>query len=186
MKIEVVKVGMEGLLLIETKVFQDARGFFMERYHRRDFSAAGLSMDFVQDNHSRSTPGVVRGIQYQHRPSQGKLVGVTHGRIWDLALDLRAESPSFGKYYGCELSAENGRLLWIPGGFAHGFCVIGEEPADVVYKVTEFYDPKREGGIHCFDPELRIPWPAEKPEISDRDQELGTFADYRRNPIFNK
>ena len=186
MKIEIAKVGLEGLLLVQTKVFQDARGFFMERYHEQDFKAAGLAANFVQDNHSRSNPGVVRGVHFQHSPAQGKLVGVVRGRVWDVAIDIRADSPSFGKFYSCELSAENGRFLWIPGGFAHGFCVLGDEPADVFYKVTEFYNPKLEGGINCLDPELRIPWPVEKPSVSDRDQTLGSFADYRRNPVFKK
>lgn len=184
MAIQTAKIGLEGALLVQLKVFSDARGFFIERFNRRDFEAAGLSANFVQDNHSRSIPGVVRGLHYQHSPAQGKLVGVAHGRIWDVIVDLRASSPTFGKHYGCELSAENGRALWVPGGFAHGFCVLGEEPADVFYKVTEFYDAKKEGGIHCLDGELGISWPLADVNLSDRDRALGSFRQYRENPLF--
>lgn len=184
MAIQISKVNIEGLLLVQLRVFNDARGFFVERFNGRDFEAAGLPGNFVQDNHSRSVPGVVRGLHYQHSPAQGKLVGVVRGKIWDVVVDIRAKSPTYGAYYGCELSSENGRLLWVPGGFAHGFCVIGEEPADVFYKVTEYYDAKKEGGIHCLDPEIRIPWPTKSPEISDRDRNMGSFTDYRKNPVF--
>ena len=176
--------GLEGPLLVQLRVFNDARGFFVERFHRREFEVAGLPTNFVQDNHSRTRPGVVRGMHFQHSPAQGKLVGVAHGRVWDVIVDVRAKSPTFGQHYGCELSDENGRMIWVPAGFAHGFCVLGEEPADVIYKVTEFYDAKKEGGIHCLDRDLAISWPLEKPDLSERDQSLGSFRDYRQSPVF--
>lgn len=184
MAIQCAKIGLEDALLVQLKVFNDARGFFVERFNRRAFEEAGLPTNFVQDNHSRSIPGVVRGLHYQHSPPQGKLVGVAHGKIWDVIVDLRVKSPTFGKHYGVELSGENGRLLWIPGGFAHGFCVLGDEPADVFYKVTELYDGKKEGGINCFDGELGIHWPIANPNLSDRDRVLGSFRDYRERPVF--
>src|SRR5665213_3777294 len=127
---KVVPVEIAGLILVELKVLGDARGFFIERFHQERFREVGLAAPFVQDNHSRSAPGVLRGLHYQTRPSQGKLVGVVRGRIWDVAVDIRADSPTFGKSFGVELSDENGYLLWVPRGFAHGFCVIGTEPAD--------------------------------------------------------
>lgn len=182
--LEIVRVDLEGLKLIQLKVFGDARGFFVERFHRERFLENGLPGDFVQDNHSRSVPGVVRGLHYQVNPDQGKMVGVVRGRIWDVAVDLRKNSPTFGKYYATELSSENGRLLWVPGGFAHGFCVIGDEPADVLYKVTAPYDPKKEGGIYALDPDLNIPWPVEVPELSGRDKNQPSFQDYRANPVW--
>jgi dTDP-4-dehydrorhamnose 3,5-epimerase len=133
----------------------------------------------VQDNHSLSKPGVLRGLHFQTQPSQGKLVGCSRGRIWDVAVDLRPHSQSYGKWYSAELSAENGRLLWIPSGFAHGFCVLGDEPADVQYKVDAFYNPKMEFGIRWDDPDLQIPWPIKNPIVSERDSALPSFADYR-------
>jgi dTDP-4-dehydrorhamnose 3,5-epimerase len=123
---------IDGLVLITLDVYGDARGFFCERYKLSRFAEAGISENFVQDNHSRSAPDVLRGLHYQYAPAQGKLVGVTRGRIWDVAVDIRPHSPTFGESYGTELSDMNGRLLWIPAGFAHGFCVLGEEPADVI------------------------------------------------------
>ncbi|MBV9240478.1 MAG: dTDP-4-dehydrorhamnose 3,5-epimerase family protein, partial [Acidobacteria bacterium] len=126
--------------------------------------------------------GVLRGLHYQYEPAQGKLVGVTRGRIWDVAVDVRPDSATFGESYGCELSDLNGLLLWIPTGFAHGFCVIGDESADVLYKTTAEYDPSGEGGISWNDPDLAIDWPIANPRLSDRDRELPTFAAYRANP----
>lgn len=171
-----------GLVLIDLKLHGDQRGFFVERFREDRFREAGLPTRFVQDNHSRSAPGILRGLHYQTNPSQGKLVGVVRGRIWDVAVDIRPESPSFGKSFGLELSDMNGRLLWIPAGFAHGFCVLGEEPADVFYKVDAQYNPQSEGGILWNDPELAVHWPLENPTTSVRDQKLQTFAQYRANP----
>lgn len=170
---------LPGLVLISLAVHRDARGFFTERFHRERFRGADLPALFVQDNHSRSAPRVLRGLHYQDHPAQGKLVGVTRGRIWDVAVDLRPDSPTFGRSVAVELSDENARLLWIPGGFAHGFCVLGDEPADVLYKVDALYNPAGEGGIHWADPDLAIRWPVPEPVVSARDEALGTFAEYR-------
>jgi dTDP-4-dehydrorhamnose 3,5-epimerase len=180
MKLE--SVGIDGLVLVQLAVHGDNRGFFVERFRRSEFFSQGLTTDFVQDNHSRSAPGVLRGLHYQYSPSQGKLIGTTRGRIWDVAVDLRPGSPTFGKNYGVELSDMNGKLLFIPRGFAHGFCVIGDEPADVLYKTDAEYNPKAEGGIIWSDAELAIEWPLDSPEVSGRDKRLPTFADFRSAP----
>ncbi|HEV7699980.1 MAG TPA: dTDP-4-dehydrorhamnose 3,5-epimerase [Pyrinomonadaceae bacterium] len=179
---ETITTSIQGLLSVRLEVNGDERGFFTERFKRSGFEAAGLPTDYVQDNHSRSAPGVLRGIHYQYAPAQGKLVGVTRGVIWDVAVDLRPESPSFGESYGVELSDMNGCLLWIPQGFGHGFCVLGDESADVLYKTTAEYEPAAEGGIIWNDPDLKIEWPLAEPTISQRDTELATFAEYRARP----
>lgn len=170
---------MEGLKVVELKKFGDARGFFVERFHAERFKEAGLPYEFAQDNHSRSAPGVLRGLHFQMSPAQGKLVGVTRGCVWDVAVDIRPESPTFGQYYGVELSDENAQLLWIPPGFAHGFCVMGTEPVDMFYKVTGKYNPQGEGGIRFDDPEINIPWPLKNPTISERDTKLASFKEFK-------
>ena len=175
---------IDGLKVVELDVFGDSRGFFVERFNAEKFGAAGLPTDFVQDNHSRSAPGVLRGLHYQHTPVQGKLVGAATGAIWDVAVDIRPDSPTFGKYFGVELSDENGKLLWVPGGFAHGFCVLGDRPADLLYKVTSGYNPQGEEGIAWDDSDIAIKWPVAEPVISDRDKDLISFAEYRNNPKF--
>lgn len=182
------RLEIDGLVLVELKLFGDARGFFVERFHAGRFAEAGLPTTFAQDNHSRSAPGVLRGLHYQHAPAQGKLVGCVRGRIWDVAVDVRPDSPTFGRHVGAELTDVNGRLLWIPPGFAHGFCVLGTDPADVLYKVTEPYRPAGEGGIRWDDPELAVPWPLKDlpggtPTISARDQNGMSFAQYKADPI---
>jgi dTDP-4-dehydrorhamnose 3,5-epimerase len=139
-------------------------------------------MAFCQDNHSRSAPGVIRGLHFQTDPAQGKLVGVVRGRIWDVVVDIRPQSSTFGEHLGTELNDTNNRLLWIPAGFAHGFCVMGSEPADVIYKVDSLYNKTSEHGIRWSDPELGIAWPADHPIVSVRDQSLPSFADYRTEP----
>jgi dTDP-4-dehydrorhamnose 3,5-epimerase len=179
---KVTRLDIEDVLLIELAVYGDARGFFVERFQIERFREHGLPTELVQDNHSRSAPGVLRGLHYQHTPSQGKLIGVTRGRIWDVAVDIRPDSPTFGQNVGIELSDLNGRLLWIPPGFAHGFCVLGDEPADVLYKVDALYNPRGEGGIAWDDPELAVPWPIADPAISDRDRTMPSFAAYRADP----
>lgn len=173
---------LAGLEIVRRPIFSDDRGFFVERFKRSEFAEAGIPIDFVQDNHSRSAAGVLRGIHYQYSPAQGKLVGVTRGRIWDVAVDLRIESPTFGRSYGVELSDINGKLLWIPPGFGHGFVVLGDEPADILYKTTAEYCPETEGGIIWDDPELAIEWPVAEPQLSKRDSELPTFPDYCKDP----
>jgi len=170
---------LPGLVLIELTIYRDSRGFFTERFQAARFAEHGLPKQFAQDNHSRSAPGVLRGLHFQHDPPQGKLVGVIRGRIWDVTLDIRPGSPTFGKHLGLELSDRNGRLLWVPPGFAHGFCVLGDEAADVVYKTTRPYNPAGEGGIRWNDPDLAIAWPLSRPIISERDQRLGTFASHK-------
>jgi dTDP-4-dehydrorhamnose 3,5-epimerase len=183
---KVVPLELSGLMLVELKVHGDARGFFIERFQQEAFCAAGLPDRFAQDNHSRSAPGVLRGLHYQVKPAQGKLVGVVRGRIWDVAVDVRPGSPSFGRHIAIELTDTNGRLLWIPPGFAHGFCVLGDEPADVIYKVDNLYNPAGEGGILWSDAELAIEWPIANPTISARDQTLSTFAQYKAKPAFDR
>ena len=177
---QVTALDAEGLLLIELDIYRDSRGFFVERYNRERFHANGMEFDFVQDNHSRSAPGVLRGLHYQYDPPQGKLVGVTRGAIWDVVVDLRPESKTFKQNFVIELSDTNGRLLWIPPGFAHGFCVLGDEPADVLYKVTAPYNPRREKGIFWADKDLAIKWPICNPIVSEKDKHLPSFAEFFR------
>jgi dTDP-4-dehydrorhamnose 3,5-epimerase len=172
--ISVTPLSLEGLLLIELKIWRDERGFFVERFQTATFEPLGLPTAFVQDNHSRPLPGVLRGLHYQ--AGQGKLVGAIRGRVWDVAVDIRPTSKTCGQYAACELSDANGRLLWIPKGFAHGFCVLGDEPADILYKVDAPYDPAAESGIHWADRDLSIPWPVENPAVSARDEQLPSFA----------
>lgn len=169
-----------GIKIIQLTLLGDSRGFFTERFHAGKFAAAGLPTEFPQDNHSRSAPGILRGLHYQHTPAQGKLVGVTRGKIWDVAVDIRPKSPTFGKHFSIEL--DHSVLLWVPAGFAHGFCVLGDEPVDVMYKVTGLYNAAGEGGIRYDDADLNIPWPIKNPMISGRDQALASWQDYRKNP----
>ncbi len=179
---KITRLDLEGLVLIDLVVHRDGRGFFTERFQVDRFRDNGLPTNFVQDNHSRSSPGTLRGLHYQSHPPQGKLVGVTRGQIWDVAVDIRPDSPTYGRSLGLELSDLNGRVLWVPPGFAHGFCVLGDEPADVLYKVDAFYNPAGEGGILWADPDLSIPWPMPHPIVSERDKKLPRFADYRAHP----
>ena len=155
--------------VVEPDVIGDERGFFMESYHRRKFEAIGLVREFVQDNHSRSARNVLRGLHYQIGKPQGKLVRVVSGSIWDVAVDLRRSSPSFGQWVAEELSEENKRMLWIPEGFAHGFLATSDS-ADVLYKTTDFYAPECERSVLWNDPQLAIPWPLSgEPLISKKD-----------------
>lgn len=173
---------IDGLKVIQLQVHGDARGFFVERYHKQKLADLGLDVDFVQDNHSRSAPNILRGLHYQHTPPQGKLVGVTRGAVWDVAVDIRPDSPTYGQYHGVELTGENGVLFWIPAGFAHGFCVLGDEPVDMLYKVSGLYNQAGEGGIRYDDPQIAIDWPLKNPQISARDEGLMSFAQYAANP----
>jgi dTDP-4-dehydrorhamnose 3,5-epimerase len=158
------------VLLIEPQVFGDSRGFFMETWHAAKFAAAGLDCNFVQDNHSKSVQGTLRGLHYQIRKPQGKLVRVTSGEVFDVAVDLRKSSPFFGRWVGEILSAENKKMLWVPPGFGHGFYVLSPE-AEFVYKCTELYAPEHERCIRWDDPELGIAWPllAQAPLLSAKD-----------------
>ena len=175
---------LAGPKVISLKTFHDDRGFFLERYQQERFVSYGLPPVFVQDNHSRSKPGVIRGMHYQHSPGQGKLVGVIRGKIWDVIVDLRHDSETYGQWDSLELSDENGLLLWVPAGFAHGFCTLGTEDADVIYKVDVPYSPTTEGGISYADPDLKISWPVSNPLVSSKDKILPSFADYQKKPVF--
>jgi len=172
---------ISGPKLISLDLFQDARGFFVERYNERKFAALGLPTNFVQDNHSRSAPGVIRGLHFQFEPPTAKLVGVVRGRIWDVFVDLREESPTFGRHGTVELTGDSGQLLMLPADFAHGFCVLGDEPADVFYKVDTHYNAKGESGFRWDDPDLAIPWPIQNPIVSEKDRILPTFREFRKS-----
>ena len=174
---------LPGLRLIQLDVFQDSRGFFVERFNWDGFQEKGLPTRYVQDNHSRSLPGVLRGLHYQHDPGQGKLIGVVRGMIWNAVVDLRIGSPTFGEFESIELSDMNGLALWVPAGFATGYCVPGDEPADVIYKADSSYRPDKEGGIHWADPDLHIPWPLDHPIVNVHDAQLPSFQQYVANPV---
>jgi dTDP-4-dehydrorhamnose 3,5-epimerase len=167
--VKVTATALPDVLLVEPKVFGDARGFFLESWNAKSFAEAGIPAAFVQDNHSRSPRGVLRGLHYQIRQPQGKLVRVVSGEVFDVAVDLRRASPTFGRWVGERLSADNKRMLWIPPGFAHGFLVLSES-ADFLYKTTDYYAPEHERVIAWNDPELGIRWPlAGTPTLSGRD-----------------
>ena len=166
------------VLILEPKVFGDARGFFLESYNRETFqSVSGLDLDFVQDNHSRSAKHVLRGLHYQLVKPQGKLVRVVSGRVWDVAVDLRRSSAHFGKWVGVELSADNYRQFWVPPGFGHGFVVLSEY-ADFLYKTTEYWYPEYDRSIVWNDPQLAIAWPldGETPQLAAKDAAAPQFA----------
>jgi len=166
----IIETNLPGVLLIEPRVFGDARGFFMESWNRQTFLGLGLDLDFVQDNHSRSARGVLRGLHYQLNQPQGKLVRVVSGAVFDVAVDLRRSSPHFGKWVGYELSAENHRTLWIPPGFGHGFLVLSDT-ADFLYKTTAYYAPEWDRGVRWDDPAIGIQWPLDgAPQLSAKDQ----------------
>jgi len=184
MKTRVTETPLEGVLIIDIDHFQDERGFFIESWSKRDFEAAGITANFVQDSHSASRRGVLRGLHYQDmRAPTAKLVRCTVGRIFDVAVDLRGNSPTLGESFSMELDAETKSLLWIPIGFAHGFATVSEY-CEVQYKQTDFYNPQTEGGIAWNDPEIGIRWPLSDPILSQRDQRQMSFAEYRKNPAF--
>ena len=178
--------GIEGLKVIEPAVFGDARGYFMETYNYNDFKEAGIDCEFVQDNQSSSTKGVLRGLHFQINFPQDKLVRVVNGEVFDVAVDLRKGSKTFGKWYGVVLSAENKKQFFIPKDFAHGFIVLSDE-AEFCYKVTDFYHPNDEGGLMWNDPEIGVEWPmpegmTEKALIlSDKDKVHPSFSEYVKN-----
>jgi dTDP-4-dehydrorhamnose 3,5-epimerase len=175
--VNVVPTAVPGVVVLEPKVFGDARGFFLESWNRRAFAQAGIDADFVQDNHSRSSRNVLRGLHYQLRQPQGKLVRVVAGEIYDVAVDLRRGSPTFGRWAGVALSAENRRMVWVPAGFAHGFLVLSEA-AEVLYKATDYYAPEHERTIAWDDPDLAIAWPlAGAPVLSAKDAAGTRFRD---------
>lgn len=170
-------LAFSGLILVTTKSAGDQRGFFMETYKRSEFEANGITETFVQDNHSKSRKGVLRGLHFQRLPfAQGKLVRVAVGAVWDVAVDLRPHSPSYGKWNGVTLSDENRCMLYIPPGFAHGFVTLSDE-AHLLYKCTAEYDRASEGGIRWNDPDLAIQWPMKDVIVSERDAALPFFKD---------
>ena len=178
-KITVTPCDIEGLYVIEPTVFKDERGYFVETYNQNDMKEAGLDMVFVQDNQSISTRGVLRGLHFQKQFPQGKLVRVVRGKVFDVAVDLRSDSKTYGKWFGVELSAENMKQFYIPEGFAHGFLVLSDE-AEFCYKCTDFYHPGDEGGLAWNDPEIGVEWPLEEGVdliISEKDQKWKGLKD---------
>ncbi len=170
MSVEIVATEIPEVKIVKPRVFRDARGFFMETYHRQKYAEAGLDVSFLQDNHSFSTKGILRGLHYQLKQPQGKLVQVITGEIFDVAVDIRRGSPTFGKWVGLILSEKNKWQIYIPPGFAHGFYVISET-ANVTYKCTDYYNAGDEYGINWGDPDIGIEWPLDvKPILSDKDQ----------------
>lgn len=175
---KVVETRLPGVVVIEPRVFGDERGFFLESWNRKAFAEAGLSMDFVQDNHSLSGRGTLRGLHYQMRQTQGKLVRVVVGEVFDVAVDLRRSSATFGKWVGVTLSAANRRMLWVPPGFAHGFYVTSEQ-AEFLYKCTDFYDPGSECTLAWDDPDVGVQWPlvpGAETRLSAKDRQGLTLA----------
>ncbi len=178
----IIETAIPGPLIIEPRVFGDARGFFMETWNQAAFASAGLDMAFVQDNHSRSQKGVLRGLHFQQPGTQGKLVRVTSGAVFDVAVDLRVSSPSFGKWVGVELSADNKRMFWVPEGFAHGFLTLADD-TDFLYKCTALYAPQHEHTLLWNDPAVGVEWPLDgiAPLISEKDARGLALADI---PVF--
>ncbi len=176
MKVE--KTSLPGVVVINPTVHGDERGFFMETFHQADFVEAGLPDHFVQDNHSRSAQGVLRGLHFQYPQWQGKLVRVIAGEIFDVAVDVRIDSPTYGQWYGLNISAENKKIIYVPPGYAHGFCVLSEL-ADVVYKCTALYKPKDEIGVRWDDPAIGIDWPVKDPIVSEKDSKAGLLSELK-------
>jgi dTDP-4-dehydrorhamnose 3,5-epimerase len=171
-----VSTEIEGVILIEPDVHRDERGFFLETYHQARYHEAGLDAVFVQDNHSKSARGTLRGLHMQVEHAQTKLVRAISGCIWDVAVDVRTNSPTFGRYVGAELSAENHKQLYIPCGMLHGFVVLSEE-AEIEYKCSDFYDPASEVSVLWNDPEVAIQWPIDTPTLSERDAKALPLSD---------
>ena len=184
MPFEFIKLEIPDLILVKPKIFQDERGFFTETYKATDFKTIGISYNFVQDNHSKSKKGVLRGLHYQLNPkAQGKLVRCIKGKIWDVAVDIRKGSPWYGKWVAFELSEENKHILWIPPGFAHGFVAL--EDSEIIYKCTEEYDPTLDKGIIWNDPDINISWPFKDPILSLKDSNLPMLKDAEINFYYN-
>jgi len=180
--LNVIETLLPGVRILEPKVWADARGYFMETYHAKRFREIGIDFPFVQDNHSRSVRGVLRGLHYQEPNAQGKLVRCTRGAVYDVALDIRRGSPQFGKWVAVELTEENRRMLWVPPGFAHGFCALTD--ADVVYKCTALYDAENDRSILWNDPDLGIDWPLSSPLQSPKDAAAPRLKDAPLLPRF--
>jgi len=178
------RLEIPDIILIEPKVLGDNRGFFMETYKYSEFKRNGIEYNFVQDNHSKSQKGVLRGLHYQLKPmEQGKLVRCVRGRIWDVAVDIRKGSPWYGKWVAVEISEENKLMLWIPPGFAHGFVAL-EDDTEVIYKVTKEYSPEHDRGIIWNDPDLAIDWPIKNPILSEKDKNLPKLKNAENNFVY--
>ena len=173
---EVLPTKLEGVVLLEPDVHGDDRGFLLESFSEPKWRAAGIDVEFVQDNHSRSSRGILRGLHFQTSPGQAKLVRCGRGRIWDVAVDLRRDSPTYRQWEGYELDDERHRQLFVPAGFAHGFCVLSEI-ADVHYKLSSVYDPATEAGIAWDDPGVGVEWPISDPQTSERDRNAPRLAE---------
>ena len=178
---QLTPLALPEVLLIEPRVFGDDRGFFFESWNRRALADAGIDAAFVQDNHSRSRHGVLRGLHYQIEHAQGKLVRVVVGAVFDVAVDLRRSSPTFGRHVAVELSADNKRMLWVPPGFAHGFVVVSDA-AEFLYKTTDYWFPEHERTLLWNDPALDIDWPVATPQLAPRDARGTSFADAELYP----
>lgn len=178
MTLSVRETELPEVLLLEPRVFRDDRGFFTETFSTRAIEGSGIPLQFVQDNHSRSSQGVLRGLHYQLRRPQGKLVHVARGRIFDVAVDIRLGSSNFGRWFGAQLDDDNLRSLWIPPGFAHGFCVLSDV-ADVIYKCTALYDPQDDRGVAWNDPRFSIQWPVSNPLVSAKDSRHALISEGR-------
>lgn len=174
----VIRTDIEGLLILEPKIFRDDRGFFVETFQQARYTALGIG-PFVQDNWSRSKKAVLRGLHFQQPRPQGKLVMVTRGAAWDVAVDIRKGSPTFGKHVSVELSESTGRQFWVPAGFAHGFIALTDD-TDFLYKCTDVFVPEAEGAIRWDDPDLAIPWPLANPLVSGKDQKAPLLKDAPR------
>jgi len=176
----VIKTKLQDCVIIEPKVFGDERGFFLETFQAERYAdLAGIVLPFVQDNHSRSSKAVLRGLHFQKTKPQGKLVRVVRGKVYDVAVDMRQDSPTFGQWEAAILSEENKRQFWVPPGFAHGFVVLSDT-ADFEYKCTNYYNPSDEGSILWNDPDLDIPWPIDSPKLSDKDASAEKLVDLKR------
>ena len=178
----IIETDIEGVLIFEPKAFGDPRGFFMEIWSRDRYTDAGLAVDFVQDNVSSSTKGVLRGLHYQYPQPQGKLVQVLRGEVLDVAVDIRVGSPTFGRAVTCVLSEDNHKQFYVPEGFAHGFCVLSEM-ALFSYKCTNYYNPKTEGGVLWNDPDLAIDWPIDEPALSEKDRICPRLKDIPKDQL---
>jgi len=174
--VKVIETKLQSVLIIEPKVFGDLRGFFKETFQVQRYREAGIEYDFKQDNYSRSQKGALRGLHFQKTKPQGKLVSCSHGAVFDVVVDVNPTSANFGEYVGVELSEDNNRQLWVPPGYAHGFCVLTDY-ADFQYKCTDYYNPSDEGGVIWSDPDVAIQWPIDQPLLSEKDANLPSLKE---------
>ena len=181
---KIIETHLPGIVVFEPRVFGDKRGFFLETYRQDIFQEAGVTTSFVQDNHSRSSRGVLRGLHYQLQQTQGKLVRVATGSVFDVVVDIRVGSPTFGQWYGTELNEENMRLMYIAPGYAHGFVVLSES-ADFIYKCTDYYHPQSEHGIAWNDPDIGITWPISEVTLSEKDKNNVRLNDQDKEKLFD-